>query len=99
MEGQVLDTSVKNDTVCDDSSVNRQMTFGEKLVGITFNPSSDDKVGKAKRLCADLADLLREEVYKGDGETSELQSRLYNHAVGEILNAQMNVVKVLTLKY
>jgi len=77
----------------------RQMTFGEKLVGLTFNPSGDDKVGKAKRLCADLADLLHYEMYRGQGEITELQSRLYAHAIGEILNAQMNVVKVLTLKY
>lgn len=77
----------------------KPMTFGEKLVGLTFNPSNDDKVGKAKRLCADLADLLHDEMYSGGGETTELQSRLYSHAIGEILNAQMNVVKVLTLKY
>lgn len=76
----------------------RQLTFGEKLVGLNFNPSNDDAVGKAKRLCADLADLLRSETFKGN-EISELQSRLYDHAIGEILNAQMNVVKVLTLKY
>ncbi len=74
------------------------MTFGEKLVGLTFNPSNDDKVSQAKRLCADLADLLYSEHNNGN-EHTELQSRLFNHAVGEILNAQMNVVKVLTLKY
>ena len=75
----------------------RQMTFGEKLVGLTFNPSNDDKVGKAKRLCADLADLLNDE--NNSRETSQFSQRLFSHAVGEILNAQMNVVKVLTLKY
>ena len=77
----------------------RQMTFGEKLVGLTFNPSNDDKVSKAKRLCADLADLLHTEIYSGGGEVTELQSRLYAHTIGEILNAKMNVVNVLTLKY
>lgn len=77
----------------------RALTFGEKLVGLSFNPSNDDKVAQAKRLCADLADLLHTEMYKGNGEISELQSRLYAHTIGEILNAQMNVVKVLTLKY
>ncbi len=77
----------------------RQMTFGEKLVGITFNPSADDKVAKAKQLFAEAADLLWQEVHGGAGEISELQSRLFQHTVGEILNAQMNVVKVLTLKY
>lgn len=75
----------------------REMTFGEKLVGITFNPSADDKVAKAKQLCAELADLLKEDAM--GKEPTYLSSTLYDHAIGEILNAQMNVVKVLTLKY
>lgn len=72
-------------------------TFGQKLVGLTFNPSGDPKVQKAKELCAELADLLRDH-YEEKEVTFELESRLFNHAIGEILNAQMNVVKVLTLK-
>lgn len=75
----------------------RQLTFGEKLVGLDFNPSNSDKVSRAKRLCADLADLLYED--GRNSETSELKNILEKQAYGEILNAQMNVVKVLTLKY
>ena len=75
----------------------KELSFGEKLVGLTFNPSGDDKVGKAKRLCADLADLLNDE--NNISEASQFSQRLFSHAVCEILNAQMNVVKVLTLKY
>lgn len=75
---------------------NEEMTFGMKLVGINFNPSGDPKVNKAKQLCAQLADLL----YAEDRNVpSEIYNRLWDHALGEILNAQMNVVKVLTLKY
>lgn len=81
------------------SGTTHQLTFGEKLVGLNFNPSNDDKVGQAKRLCADLADLLHTEMYSGGGEVTELQLRLYAHTIGEILNAQMCTVKVLTLKY
>ena len=80
-----------------DSAPTRQLTFGEKLVGLNFNPSNDDAVSKAKRLCADLADLLEDEMSKR--ESSALSVMLYDHTIGEILNAQMNVVKVLTLKY
>lgn len=75
-----------------------ELSFGSKLVGISFNPAGDDKVGQAKRLCADLADLLHNHVNRSS-ERSALENQLHNHAVGEILNAQMNVVKVLTLKY
>jgi len=75
----------------------RQLTFGEKLVGLNFNPSNDDKVSKAKKLCADLADLLNDD--QANSETSELKNILLPATFAAILNAQMNVVKVLTLKY
>lgn len=74
----------------------RELTFGEKLVGLTFNPSGDEKVTRAKQLCAELADLLHYDFSRGQ---SGLAATLYEHTLGEILNAQMNVVKVLTFKY
>ena len=76
---------------------NRQLTFGEKLVGLNFNPSNDDRVSKAKRLCAELADLLNDD--RQERETTKLESLLFPQTVGKILDAQMNVVKLLTLKY
>ena len=75
----------------------RELTFGEQLVGLTFNPSGDPKVQRVKEICAELADLLRENHIKEE-EFSFLKNILYNHTIGEILNAQMNVVKVLTFK-
>jgi len=76
----------------------KELSFGQKLVGLTFNPSGDAKVQKAKELCAELADLLNKEALSQPSQ-SALYNVLFNHAIGEILNAQMNVVKVLTLKY
>ena len=73
------------------------MSFGQQLVGLTFNPSGDAKVQKAKELCAELADLLND--HNNEKASNQFTQRLFSHAVGEILNAQMNVVKVLTLKY
>lgn len=92
---------VKDDALADKAPAQVLPTFGEQLVGISFNPAADDKVAKAKRLCADLADLLHGEMFGvgGGSESSQLKRQLYDHTVGEILNAQMNVVKVLTLKY
>lgn len=75
----------------------RVLTFGEKLVGLTFNPSGDPKVQREKELCAELADLLNEH-NEANQPTTAFNQRLFSHAVGEILNAQMNVVKVLTLR-
>ena len=79
------------------TSTDRQLTYGEKLVGLNFNPSNDDKVSKAKKLFADAADLLHEDFHSR--EHTGLAATLFEHTLGEILNAQMNVVKVLTLKY
>lgn len=89
----------KDQTGEDSSSdiAKRETTFGEKLVGLTFNPSNDDKVAKAKKLCADLMDLVNE--CCDNREATKIEHYLYSHTIGEILNAQMNVVKLLTLKY
>lgn len=72
------------------------MTFGETLVGISFNPAQDEKVAKAKSLCAELTDLLLG--HAKDKELSDLEEILFQHSIGEILNAQMNVVKFLTFR-
>ncbi len=78
-------------------TVDRELTTGEKLVGINFNPSNYPSVDRAKQICAELADLLT--YYKPSETWTEMESLLYKHTLGEILNAQMNVVKFLTLKY
>ena len=73
---------------------------GEKLVGITFNPSGHDEVNTVKRACAYLIDVIekhREESTNNETLTADKEF-LMNHAIGEILNAQMNVVKVITFE-
>lgn len=74
-----------------------KLSFGEKLVGIQFNPSNDDKVSRLKSLFAEAANIIDEEFMSSD--ESVLRELIYRHAVGEILNAQMNCVKLVTLKY
>jgi hypothetical protein len=72
------------------------LSFGELLVGIEFNPSNDDKVAKVKSMMAEIANLMKD-VYNEE-QKSPVKSLLFDHAVGEILNAQMSVVKVITFK-
>ncbi len=74
-----------------------QPTFGEKLVGLDFNPSGDPKVQRVKELCAELANLVSDEY--NSRENTYLVKVLYDHTLVEILNAQMNAVKLLTFKY
>jgi hypothetical protein len=72
-------------------------SFGQQLVGLSFNPSGDAKVQRAKELCAELADLVNNH-YQAKSVESDLEKTIYEHAIGEILNAQMNAVKLLTWK-
>lgn len=75
---------------------NQELTFGEKLVGKSFNPSQDPRVDRAKEICAELADMVSEGI--SFESLPSLNRELYRHTIGQILNAQMNVVKLLTLK-
>lgn len=92
-------SDLRNDLPFSDANTSekRELSFGEKLVGITFNPAGDYKVNEAKRLCAQLADLLY--VDQENSETTEIKNILLPATYASILAAQMNVVKVLTLKY
>jgi len=72
------------------------LSFGELLVGIEFNPSNDDNVAKVKSLIAEVTNIMLEEYNKGD--KSPIKSLLFDHAVGELVSAQMAVVKVITFK-
>jgi len=73
----------------------RVPTFGEQLVGLSFNPSGDEDVHRVKELAAEMAEILKRR-YTSDGRGA-IKSILFDHALGEILNAQMNVVKVITM--
>ena len=76
-----------------------ELTNGERLVGKTFNPSGDDKVAKAKELCAELADMIyssKQESFEY-GTLTALKEQLADRALMDILAAQMMVVKTLTI--
>lgn len=73
------------------------LTFGEKLVGISFNPSNDGDVNEIKTKMAELANLINVKVR--EQETSELSRLVYEGAIERLLDAQMWLVKYVTLKY
>jgi len=66
------------------------MTYGEKAVGLTFNPSGDKDVERVKNLFAEIIDMLA--INHADGE----KHRLYNIAITEAQTAQMWAVKAIT---
>ena len=72
------------------------LSFGEILVGIEFKPSNDQAVTKIKSLMAEVANIMLAEYDKAG--KSPVKSLLFDHAVGEIVSAQMAAVKVVTFK-
>jgi len=81
-----------------------KFTFGEKAVGLSFNPSNDDTVYKIKKHYADLIDLLnslRENellIGKAGGVINQEKVRMYSVAITEAQTSQMWAVKAETWK-
>lgn len=71
-----------------------ELTFGEQLVGIKFNPSDDNQVFQIKTKMAEVANLVND--FRGNG--SYLENLLKGDALRSILHAQMAAVKLLTTK-
>ena len=75
-------------------SEQRELSFGEKAVGLTFNPSGDTKVNELKTLYAQVIDALNDLRTPDRGE----KQRLLSVAITEAQGAQMWAVKAITWK-
>lgn len=87
---------ITTDNVQGSTQPTREMTYGEQAVGLTFNPSGDEKVQEVKVLYAKIIDLctaLRDEAGKGE------KGRLLSVAITEAQTAQMWAVKGITYKF
>ena len=79
----------------------RPQTFGEKAVGITFNPSGSDEVYEAKMLAAKQIDLLEKvhiKLTNDSANTSWVRNVFRTQAFNLLVSAQMALVKYLTWK-
>lgn len=73
----------------------RELSYGEKAVGLTFNPSNDPTVQKIKELYSEIIDLCHDaRNVSGPGE----RGRLFSVAITEAQGAQMWAVKAATWK-
>lgn len=85
-----------------DSLKDQQFTNGMKAVGYNFNPSNMPEVDKAKRLNAELIDLLDRMHLKatdnGNAMSSWFRNVFRTAAFNAIIAAQMAIVKYLTWK-
>lgn len=77
----------------------RDLTFGEKAVGLTFNPSNNNNVQKIKELYAEIIDILHEiECPMSNNISSNDMNRLLDIAITQAQTAQMWAVKAITYK-
>ena len=74
---------------------NADLTFGQRAVGLNFNPSADDKVSKTKQVFADLIDDMND--LRSKSSDPEVK-RLASVTITELQTAQMWAVKSLTFK-
>jgi len=79
-------------------SPERELTYGEKAVGITFNPSGNENVERLKKHFAVIIDIM-DMIRKSDStESTGEHKRLASVAITEAQTAQMWAVKAMTWK-
>lgn len=80
----------------------RELSFGEKAVGLTFNPSNDPLVQGVKEQFAAIIDSLnnqrQQEIAKGT-EGNKEKIRLFSVAITEAQTSQMWAVKAITWQF
>lgn len=72
------------------------LSFGEQLIGIEFSVEDESEVFKVKKMMAEITNILKDNY--NQEMRSPVKSFLFDHAIGELVSAQMAVVKVLTQK-
>lgn len=70
-------------------------TLGQKLVGVSFNPSGNIMIDAVKQNAADTIDLIQDSMERA---TSEEALMIHNEAIRRIMDAQMWAVKAITWK-
>lgn len=73
----------------------QELTFGQKAVGLNFNPSGDDAVGQVKQTFANAIDQMND--LRNSTESSEVK-RMCSVGITEAQTAQMWAVKAITWK-
>lgn len=74
----------------------KELTYGQKLVGLTFNPSGDSRVNAIKQSAADMIDNVRDANNAEGVKEGTDAAFLSDYAIQAILTAQMAAVKRVT---
>lgn len=76
--------------------VQREMTFGEKACGVSFNPGGLENVAQIK---ADFAAIVDKMNYTREASTNVEVKRMLSIAITEAQTAQMWAVKAVTWQF
>ena len=79
-----------------EEGVRRDLSYGERAVGLRFNPSADDRVDRIKSLYAQIIDEM--DALRSLPTSSQEQRRLASVAITEAQTSQMWAVKAVTWK-
>jgi len=71
----------------------KPLSFGERAVGLSFNPSGDENINHIKKLYAQIIDFCSD---ARDDTTDGEKKRLWSVAITEAQTAQMWAVKAIT---
>lgn len=71
------------------------LTYGQKAVGLNFNPSGDDEVARCKQMFADVIDQMAALL---ESDPRPEVRRMASVAITEAQTAQMWAVKAITWK-
>lgn len=74
----------------------KEYSFGEKAVGLTFNPGGNNTVNTIKVRFANVIDELNNQRNKAESPDAK---RMYSIAITEAQTAQMWAVKAATWQY
>lgn len=85
-------------TTDQNTGAERELTYGERAVGLTFNPSGNEKVNEIKTLYAKIIDICNEPFLNKDAVMDGETARLFKIAITEAQTAQMWAVKAVTYK-
>ena len=83
----------------EETTPQRELTFGEVLIGTEFTTDQVDPIRIVKMLSADLANHMITVSNPEGGEISPLKADLIRSATAQIVLAQMAVVKVMTFEH
>lgn len=74
----------------------QELTFGQEMVGLTFNPSNLPEVDYVKQFFADLIDQAYER--RNAPGASFATDEVCTIAIADLVHAQMAAVKIITWK-